>query len=108
MGKIPDGIVAGIGAAHRRCDMRADAGNHERVAVWSRAGDGSGADQASGAAAILKKELLAQSLAQLLGEKSSHQVRTAAGCEWRDDAHRLRRPVLGLTERAGLNERKGR
>ena len=67
-------------------------GNLQRVAVGRRARDGFGADQAAAAGAVLDEELLAEGLAELVGEHAAEQIVGAAGRIGDDDAHRLVRP----------------
>ena len=87
----------------RRQHMRRHAGDLQRVAVRRRAGDRLGADQAAAAGAVLDEELLAEGLAELVGEHAAEQVVGAAGRIGDDDAHRLVRP-FGLRRRGRASQ----
>ena len=64
------------------------------MAVLRRIGDDLAADDATGAAAIVDDDLLAEPLAEMLGDYAGDNVVDAAGRERHDEPHRPVRVIL--------------
>ncbi len=75
-------------------DRVRDGNDQERVAVGRRLGGEVGADDTAGAAAVIDEDLLAQSLAELIGDDAADHVVAAAGRERDDHADRAARIVV--------------
>ena len=84
---VGQGVEPGIDGDGERHDQ-------QRVAVLGCVGDQLGADHAAGAAAVLDHELLAQPVAQVVGDHAPDGVVDRARRERNDDANRLGRIVL--------------
>src|SRR5579864_8862817 len=79
--------------------MRTDGGHEQRVPVRGRFRDQLGTDAAAGAATIVDDDLLLESLAQELRERSRDNVGGSAGRKWNDEANRLVRISIRNRER---------
>jgi hypothetical protein len=75
------------------------------VAVLRRIGDDLSANHATGAAAIVDDDLLAEPLAEMLRDDAGDDVVDAAGRERHDEPHR---PVRGILRRSRGREHEQR
>jgi len=66
----------------------------EGIAVGRRLRGGVGCDSATGARAILDDDIRRPALAEFIGEGARHDVDGAAGREWNQEMHRLRRKTV--------------
>ena len=83
---------------HRERTERADG---ERVAVRRRLRHHFVAEHRAGTRTVLDDHRLAEGLGEPLAEQATDEIRTAAGAERHDDAHRPARPGLGRRLRLG-------
>ena len=84
-----------------------DGNDQKRVAVGGRLCGEIGADDAAGAAAVIDKDLLAQSLAELIGDDAADHVVAAARRERDDHADRAARIIVrGCCRRGEYRQRE--
>src|SRR5438132_13189795 len=87
-----DGVV--IELVQRRIDRMRDGYDQKRIAVRRRIRRSFGPDHAPGSPAVIDKDLLPQTLAELAGNETPDHVIAAAGRERNNQTHRSSRIIL--------------